>query len=242
MAAGAAGAKGGRAEKGTARSFHGMTFYATSPPRAVPRAVGGGGHRARGAAWASCGILLRFAVFAVLAVATAAAAMGGGFMMAVREPEAVLAGGGAATHRSLDAASVSKAGALGGGPLASAPHSSLALSPRTRAPPSVRPRDARRHLPRDQASSRRRRRHSDGSGTRGHGATSASVAPRSGPSSQGRRPPGLTVAGAHQSGTLAHWPAFCAGRTDIISYNASTTTRSLLSNTSSWAGCPLFNY
>ena len=94
MAARTAGAKGGRAEKGTARSY-GMTFYATSPPGAVPRAVGGGGHRARGAAWASCGTLPRFAVFAVLAVATAAAAMGGGFLMAVREPEAVLAGGGA---------------------------------------------------------------------------------------------------------------------------------------------------
>jgi len=131
MAAGAAGAKGGRAEKGTARSFHGMTFYATSPPRAVPRAVGGGGHRARGAAWASCGILLRFAVFAVLAVATAAAAMGGGFMMAVREPEAVLAGGGAATHRSLDAASVSKAGALGRSlpPRTRPSHSRPALAP-----------------------------------------------------------------------------------------------------------------
>ena len=127
-------------------------------------------------------------------------------------------------------------------PLASAPHSSLALAPRTRAPPSVRPRDARRHLPRDQASSRRRRRHSDGSGTRGHGATSASGAPRSGPSSQGRRPPGLTVAGAHQSGTLAFGPALGAGRTETTSYNASTTTRSLLSNTSSWAGGPLFYY
>jgi len=132
MAAGTAGAKGWRAEKGTARSFHGMTFYAASPPRAVPRAVGGGGHRARGAAWASCGILLRFAVFAVLAVATAAAAMGDGFMMAVREPEAVLAGGGAATHRSLDAVSVSKAGALGRSlpPRTRPSHSRPALAPR----------------------------------------------------------------------------------------------------------------
>lgn len=131
MAAGTAGAKGWSAEKGTARSFHGMTFYAASPPRAVPRA-GGGGHRARGAAWASCGILLRFAVFAVLAVATAAAAMGGGFMMAVREPEAVLAEGGAATHRSLDAASVSKAGALGRSltPRTRPSHSRPALAPR----------------------------------------------------------------------------------------------------------------
>lgn len=128
MAAGTAGAKGWRAEKGTARSFHGMAFYAASPPRAV----GGGGHRARGAAWASCGILLRFAVFAVLAVATAAAAMGGGFMMAVREPEAVLAEGGAATHRSLDAASVSKAGALGRSltPRTRPSHSRPALAPR----------------------------------------------------------------------------------------------------------------
>ena len=127
-------------------------------------------------------------------------------------------------------------------PLASALHSPLALAPRTRAPPSARPRDARRHQPRDQASSRRRRRPSDGSGTRGHGVTSASVAPRSGPSSQGRRPPGLTVAGAHQSGTLAFGPALGAGRTETTSYNASTTTRSLLSNTSSWAGGPLFYY
>ena len=109
-------------------SFHGTSHSANS----ATAAVGGGGHRARGAAWASCGILLRFAVFTVLAVATAAAAMGDGFMMAVREPEAVLAGGGAATHRSLDAVSVSKAGALGRSlpPRTRPSHSRPALAPR----------------------------------------------------------------------------------------------------------------
>ena len=138
MAAGTAGAKGGRAEKGTARSFHGVTFYATSPPRAVPRAVGGGGHRARGAAWASCGILLRFAVFAVLAVATAAAAMGGGFMMAVREPEAVLAGGEARTPHRFQKQ------------VHSAARFRPALVPRTRAPhsrPAVRSPPRRPSIP-----------------------------------------------------------------------------------------------
>ena len=48
------------------------------------------------------------------------------------------------------------------------------------------------------------------------------------------------MAGAHQSGTLAYEPTFCAGRTDIISYNARTSTFSLLPTSSSWAGRSFF--
>ena len=114
-------------------SFHGTSHSANS----ATAAVGGGGHRARGVARASRGISRRLAAIAALAVATAAATMGGGgsgmlAMMAVGAPEAVLAEGGAARHRSWDAASGSKAGALGRSrPLFTRPsHSRPALAPR----------------------------------------------------------------------------------------------------------------
>jgi hypothetical protein len=120
-------------------SSHGTTHSANS----ATAAVGGGGHQARGV-WAGRCILLRLAAIAALAVATAAATMGGGgsgmlAMMAVGAPETVPAGGGAARHRSLNAASGSKAGALGRSrPLCTRPsHSRPALAPCPRLAPET---------------------------------------------------------------------------------------------------------